>query len=178
LELLNCPLVILSLPFKRANSIFNQADVIFRGQFFKTKETINRVCRFNTRPRFRIIARIDRHGISKGDILFLNRRGYFEQVPFAVSITEFDTKLDKGQQLQPVELFKHPFVVELMGAGFDKPANTRHFALRFPRVISCLLDPGSIIANNPPFLYYNRPLLKRHRFKLITLLLYLRQRGV
>jgi hypothetical protein len=31
--------------------------------------------------------RIDRHGISKGDILFLNQRGYFERVSFAISIT-------------------------------------------------------------------------------------------
>src|SRR5436309_2605906 len=41
-------------------------------------ENKDEVCRFNTRPRFRIIDRIDRHGISKGDILFLNQRGYFE----------------------------------------------------------------------------------------------------
>jgi DNA ligase-4 len=44
-------------------------------------------------------------------------------------------ELDHGRQLQPVELFKRPFSVELMGAGFDKPANARYFALRFPRVL-------------------------------------------
>jgi hypothetical protein len=55
------------------------------------------ICCFNTRPRFRIIDRIDRHGISKGDILFLNQRGYFERVAFA-SIAEFDVKFDQGQQ--------------------------------------------------------------------------------
>jgi hypothetical protein len=74
---------------------------------------------------------IDRHGISKENILYLSSHGYFERVPFAKSIAEFDVGFDHGQQFQPAELFKRPFTVELMGAGFDKPANTRYFALRF-----------------------------------------------
>jgi DNA ligase 4 len=65
----------------------------------------------------------------------LNRHGYFERVPFANSIPEFDVGLDHKRQLQPAELFKHPFSVELIGAGFDKPANTSYFALRFPRLL-------------------------------------------
>ena len=69
-------------------------------------------------------SRIGRHGISKENILYLNRHGYFERVPFASSIPEFDVGLDHKQQLQPAELFKHLFSVELMGAGFDKPADT------------------------------------------------------
>jgi DNA ligase 4 len=32
-----------------------------------------------------------------------------------------------------MELFKHPFEVEVVGARFDKPANVQHFALRLPR---------------------------------------------
>jgi DNA ligase-4 len=103
-------------------------------------ENKEEVCRFNTRPRFRIIDRIERHGISKGDILHLNQRGYFERVPFAISVTEFDVKSDQRRQLQPAELFKHPFVVELVGAGFDKPANARYFTLRFPRVLKIHQD--------------------------------------
>jgi DNA ligase 4 len=63
---------------------------------------------------------IDWHGISKENIIYLNRHGYFEQVPFANSIPEFDMEFDSRRQLQPAELFKHTFSVELMGAGFDK----------------------------------------------------------
>jgi DNA ligase-4 len=103
-------------------------------------ENKDEVCRSNARPRFRIIDRIDRHGISKEDILHLNRHGYFERVPFAISITEFDVKFDQGEQLQPAELFKHLFAVELVGAGFDRPANARYFALRFPRVLKIHQD--------------------------------------
>jgi DNA ligase-4 len=76
----------------------------------------------------------------KGDILFLNQRGYFEQVPFAVSITEFDVKFNQGQQLQLAKLFKHPFVAELVGASFDKLANAKYFALQFPRMLKIHQD--------------------------------------
>jgi DNA ligase 4 len=98
-------------------------------------ENKDEVCRFNAKPRLRIIDVIDRHGISKENILYLNRHSYFERVPFASSIPEFDVGLDHKRQLQPAELFKHPFSVELMGAGFDKPADTSYFALRFPRLL-------------------------------------------
>jgi hypothetical protein len=47
----------------------------------------------------------------------------------------FDVGFEYGRQLQPAELFIRPFSVELMGAGFDKPANARYFVLRFSRVL-------------------------------------------
>lgn len=78
---------------------------------------------------------LDQYGISKDNILYLNRNSYFERVPFATSVPEFDIRFHHGRHLQPAELFKRPFVVELIGASFDKPANARYFALRFPRVL-------------------------------------------
>jgi DNA ligase 4 len=48
--------------------------------------------------------------------------------------------LDHIQQLQPAELFKYLFSVELIDAGFDKPANTSYFALQFPQVLKIYRD--------------------------------------
>jgi DNA ligase-4 len=98
-------------------------------------ENKDEVCRFDAKSRFRIIDVIDRHSILKENMLYLNRHGYFERVPFAKFIPEFDVGFEQGRQLQPAELFKGPFSVEVMGAGFDKSANTRYFALLFPRVL-------------------------------------------
>jgi len=98
-------------------------------------ENKDQVRRFNEKPRFRIIDVVDRHGMSKEIMIFFNRNGYFERVPFAWSISEFDVAFEHGRPLQPAELFRYPFSVELMGAGFDKPANSRYFGLRFPRVL-------------------------------------------
>lgn len=48
---------------------------------------------------------------------------------------EFDIAFETGRRIQPTELFKHPFTVEVVGTGFDKPTNAEYFTLRFPRVL-------------------------------------------
>ncbi|KAH6995458.1 hypothetical protein BKA56DRAFT_650373 [Ilyonectria sp. MPI-CAGE-AT-0026] len=98
------------------------------------------ICRFNTKPRFCIINTVNRYSISKENITYLNCYGYFTRAPFAKSMPEFDILFEPAQRLQPVELFKHPFIIEVVGAGFDKPANVRYFALRFPRVLKVHKD--------------------------------------
>jgi len=45
-----------------------------------------------------------------------------------------EVRIDQAQLRQPTELFKKPLVVEVVGAGFDKPADVRYFTLRFPRI--------------------------------------------
>lgn len=93
------------------------------------------VCRSNARPRFRLLDMVDRHGISKQDFLHLNRHGYFTQVPANQSIPEFDIVSDITRNFRLTSIFRIPFVVEVMGAGFDKPANVDYHTLRFPRVL-------------------------------------------
>ncbi|KFA77702.1 hypothetical protein S40288_10262 [Stachybotrys chartarum IBT 40288] len=51
------------------------------------------------------------------------------------SIPEFDILYESAHRLQSVELFRRPFIVEVVSAGFDKPANVGYFTLRFPRVL-------------------------------------------
>uniref|UniRef100_A0A8H7NHL9 ATP-dependent DNA ligase family profile domain-containing protein n=1 Tax=Bionectria ochroleuca TaxID=29856 RepID=A0A8H7NHL9_BIOOC len=89
----------------------------------------------NSKPRFRIVDVLNRHSISKDDIVYLNRHGYFGRAPFVTSMPEFDIVFEPGRKLQPAELFKYPFTVEVVGASFDKPANAAYFTLRFPRVL-------------------------------------------
>jgi len=81
-----------------------------------------------------IPTRVDRYGVSKRHIRHLNKHGYFHRVPFARSREEMEVRIDQAQLRQPTELFKKPLVVEVVGAGFDKPADVRYFTLRFPRI--------------------------------------------
>ena len=67
--------------------------------YIRCLENKDEVCCFNAKPRLCIIDVIDRHGISKENILYLNCYSYFEQVLFASSIPEFDVGLDYKQQL-------------------------------------------------------------------------------
>uniref|UniRef100_A0A8H7K726 Uncharacterized protein n=1 Tax=Bionectria ochroleuca TaxID=29856 RepID=A0A8H7K726_BIOOC len=103
-------------------------------------ENKDEVCRYNGKPRFRIVDVIDKHGISKEDLIYLNRHGYFRRVPFAEVIPEFNVALDPGRRLQLVDLFREPFTVEVVGAGFAKPANARYYTLRFLRVLKVYND--------------------------------------
>ena len=91
--------------------------------------------RFNAKPRLRTIDKVDRHSISKENITYLNRHGYSNRTPFANSIQEFDVLVEPARRLHPLELFMCPFIVEVVGAGFDKPTNARYYTLRFPRLL-------------------------------------------
>jgi hypothetical protein len=79
-----------------------------------------------------IVNTLGPHGILKPDILFLDRHGDFREAPFAFCIPEFHVHLDRAQLSTPTDLFKNPFIIELVGTGFDKPANSRYYILRFP----------------------------------------------
>jgi DNA ligase-4 len=68
----------------------------------------NDVCRFDARPQFLIVDMIGVHGISKRDILFLNRHGYFREVPFAHDISEYHVKLDLGRVSPPTDQSAEP----------------------------------------------------------------------
>jgi DNA ligase 4 len=104
---------------------------LFYNSCLDNKEAVRR---FGAKPKFCLIDSVDRHGISKQNILFLNRRGYFKRVPFTTSRPELDVSFGQLQLSRPSEIFKSPFIVEVTGAGFDKLPNTSYFTLRFPRI--------------------------------------------
>ncbi|KAH8691873.1 hypothetical protein BGW36DRAFT_303446 [Talaromyces proteolyticus] len=89
---------------------------------------------FKAKPKFRSIDIVDRHGISKHNLVFLNRRGYLELETFTTSLPQMDVNMGELQRSEGPEIFRHPFIVEVIGAGFDKPPNASYLALRFPRI--------------------------------------------
>ena len=92
------------------------------------------VCRYDTNPKFRVVAAVGRHGISKYDLRYLNQRGHFEQVPFTHHRAELEDEFNSSFSCRPTQLFKKPLVIEVVGAGFNKPADTNYLTLRFPRI--------------------------------------------
>jgi DNA ligase 4 len=80
------------------------------------------VCRYNAKPRFRVVAAVDRHGLSKHDLRYLDRREYFGQVSFAHQRAELEIEIDAYLPHKPTHLFKKPMVVKVVEAGFDKLA--------------------------------------------------------
>jgi len=51
-----------------------------------------------------------------------------------------EVQIDPAHPSRPTELFVEPAVVEVVGAGFDRPANQRFLTLRFPRIVKVHRD--------------------------------------
>lgn len=102
-------------------------------------ENREEVRRFDAKPTFRLLDVLSSHNISKDNILYLNMRGQYLQLPYAEVTPHLDVRIDQREIRPPTALFKEPFIVEVMGAGFEKPSNTSYFTLRFPRALNVKL---------------------------------------
>jgi DNA ligase-4 len=90
-------------------------------------------------PRFRIIDVINRRCMSIQNMQTLNQIGEFH----ARQPENFDWfHIEYGHQGLPpaTTLFKQPFIVEMLGSGFEKPSGARYSTLRFPRILKIHSD--------------------------------------
>ena len=94
----------------------------------------------NTRPSFRIVGEVSRPSICIEDVRTLNQWGRLYHVPLGYCDSEITINTDLGNQSCPTHLFTRPMVVEVVGAGFDRPSNSRYDTLRFPRVMKIYHD--------------------------------------
>lgn len=97
------------------------------------------VIQSNALPRFRIVDIIGRHSLCVSDIRMLNQCGKFVACPVE-SNHAFETYNLHNSLPEMKIVFKSPFVVEMLGSGFDKPGNTQYYTLRFPRVLKVHWD--------------------------------------
>ncbi|KAL4750077.1 hypothetical protein BDW72DRAFT_194203 [Aspergillus terricola var. indicus] len=97
------------------------------------------VLQSNAEPRFRIIDVIDQHGISRANMQTLNILGKYS----ARSLDSDDALIigDIRPGMPTIDVvFKTPFVVEVMGSGFEKPSGARYYTIRFPRILKIHSD--------------------------------------
>ncbi|PWY92167.1 hypothetical protein BO70DRAFT_375923 [Aspergillus heteromorphus CBS 117.55] len=97
------------------------------------------VMQFDVPPKFRVVDVVTRHFMHIKTMQILNQFGEFHArsmdsghgftIEYGESVT---TPLDN--------VFKEPFVVEMLGSGFEKPSGARYYTLRFPRITKILWD--------------------------------------
>lgn len=97
------------------------------------------VVRLSALPRFRIVDMIGIHSLSVNDMHVLNQWGQFVACDVD-SNTAFECYSIHNSLPNMDVAFKTPFVVELLGGGFDKPSNAQYYTLRFPRVLKIHWD--------------------------------------
>ncbi|KAL4988940.1 hypothetical protein BDW68DRAFT_196352 [Aspergillus falconensis] len=96
------------------------------------------VLQTNAEPRFCIIDVIDQHGISQANMQILNSLGKYN----ARRVDSDDALIENIRPGMPTidVVFKTPFVVEVLGSGFEKPSSARYYTLRFPRILKIHSD--------------------------------------
>lgn len=90
-------------------------------------------------PRFRVIDVVGRHCMHRSLMESLNQFGDFiARDP--KDFHEFEIEYGHDSLPKATKIFKKPFVVELMGSGFEKPSGARYYTLRFPRIMKIHTD--------------------------------------
>ncbi|KAI3225543.1 hypothetical protein DTO012A9_8740 [Penicillium roqueforti] len=99
----------------------------------------DRVKEGDASPHFQIVDVINRHNMSIQTMQTLNQIGEF----YAREPETFEGfHIDYGHEALPTatKLFKYPFIVEMLGSGFEKPSGARYSTLRFPRILKIHSD--------------------------------------
>ncbi|KAJ5563050.1 hypothetical protein N7461_001811 [Penicillium sp. DV-2018c] len=132
-----------TLDFALIGAYYNSQDALHLGRVKGLKFThffvgclLNKedVVQSDALPHFQVVDVIGRHSMSILTMQTLNQMGEF----CAREPDNYDGfRVEYGHQALPIAttLFKHPFIVEMLGSGFDKPSNARYWTLRFPRIL-------------------------------------------
>ncbi|EER27608.1 ATP dependent DNA ligase domain containing protein [Coccidioides posadasii C735 delta SOWgp] len=91
---------------------------------------------------YRVIDVLGRHNISPKLMQTLNQLGQFQACEQGSEPCPFSIRIDQPQIPEMEVFFRIPFVVELVGSGFERPHCARYFTLRFPRVLKIHSDRG------------------------------------
>lgn len=97
------------------------------------------VLQLKTKPKYRVVDMVNRHSMNRQNMQILNQFGEFSACSREAG-HDFDIEQDQGNIPYMGTVFKTPFVVEMMGSGFEKPSGARYFTLRFPRVVKIHWD--------------------------------------
>ncbi|PYH46284.1 ATP dependent DNA ligase domain protein [Aspergillus saccharolyticus JOP 1030-1] len=91
------------------------------------------VAQFDVAPKFKVVDVLNRNSMSLKSMQILNHVGEFHACN-AESGHGFSLHYGSNVTTGMDVVFKTPFIVEILGSGFEKPSNAGYFALRFPRI--------------------------------------------
>ncbi|KAK2796790.1 hypothetical protein FQN51_009014 [Onygenales sp. PD_10] len=123
-----------------SNGIFREIKCLKWTSFFVgCLEKSGKQCH-QGRSVFRIVDVLNRHNINIQLMKALNELGQFRCCVVDDEDAPFATWNDQNQLPEVQDLFKTPFVVEMLGSGFEKPPGVNYYTLRFPRVLKIHAD--------------------------------------
>ena len=109
----------------------------FIGCLRNKREVIER----SDTPHFQLVGVVSRGCISLPNLQTLNDFGQFQAISAsAPQLSEYMALSGSCDGPPVLVAFKQPFVVEVMGSGFDKNPNCGYFMIRFPRILKIHQD--------------------------------------
>lgn len=123
-----------------ANALKQIPNLLWTHFFIGCLVNKEAILRLGATPRFRVIDVINRHCASLRNMQILNQFGEFHACDSLLSDHGFNIEYGKPNIPHMDVIFKTPFVVEMLGSGFEKPSGARYFALRFPRIVKIHWD--------------------------------------
>ncbi|KAF5855901.1 hypothetical protein ETB97_008265 [Aspergillus alliaceus] len=97
------------------------------------------VLQSGSKPKFRAVDLINHHCMSVKNMQILNQFGEYSACGID-SGHGFDIEYGANNLPRIDAVFKTPFVVEMLGSGFEKPSGARYYTLRFPRILKIHWD--------------------------------------
>ena len=98
------------------------------------------VAQSNAKAEFRVIDVIGRHSMNSQTMQYLNQMGEFCACSPDADDDIFRVKYGHVNIPHMDVVFKTPFIVELLGSGFEKPSGAGYYTLRFPRILKIHSD--------------------------------------
>jgi len=105
--------------------------MLFYARYLENKD---KIYRFNIKLRFRIIDVVNRHNILKKKIIVLTVTVISNEYRFLNLYLSSISNLITDSNFNQLN-YSNVITVELIGFSFDKPANTKYFALRFLQIL-------------------------------------------
>lgn len=100
------------------------------------------VVRFDGVPSFKILDCVGAGAVSNIAMHALNDEGKFLQRPFALTTEYMNIESNLRDLPPPTDMFIKPIIVEMTGAGFERPQSANFYVLRFPRGLKIHKDRG------------------------------------
>ncbi|KAH8701993.1 hypothetical protein BGW36DRAFT_356138 [Talaromyces proteolyticus] len=124
---------------KDAQYLSNIRNLSWTHFYIGCLENKHAVIQSSARARYRVVDIIGRHSLCASDMQLLNKYGKFIACDVESNMM-FDIHSIHNSLPEMDIAFKTPFIVELLGSGFERPSNAQYYTLRFPRVLKIHWD--------------------------------------
>ncbi|PGH00774.1 hypothetical protein AJ79_08112 [Helicocarpus griseus UAMH5409] len=94
----------------------------------------------DARAVYRLTDVLDRNSMHIRVMQTLNQFGQFSSCDMDSEAAPFRINRDQMQMPQVQVLLQNPFVVEMLGSGFERPSGVNYYTLRFPRILKIHTD--------------------------------------